>query len=288
MSLWKERFHREATTIAALDHKNIVKVYSFGRHEGYYYYVMQYVDGVGLDRIIAKIRASSRPCNLGDLVDEMHPSKPLAGTPEDTSHHGTLTLMKDSWRGFARIGEQIAMALSHAHQNGVLHNDIKPSNLLVKASGHVTVTDFGIRSLNDEGSELADRDDGAVRTLRYTAPESLRGQIDARCDVYSLGITLYELATQVVPFAAINRADLMDRVLHHELKAPSDLAPNIPEPFETILLKATAKDPDERYESAADFADDLRRFINGTRITARRKTRLQKAIAWLRTLRAQK
>lgn len=288
MPRWKERFHREASTIAALDHKNIVKVYSFGRHEGYYYYVMQYVDGVGLDRIIGKIRSSSRPCNLGDLVEEMHPNKPLAGTPEDTSHHGTLTLMKDSWRGFARLGEQIAQALAHAHQNDVLHNDIKPSNLLVKASGHVTVTDFGIRTLNEDGTGLVDRDDGAVGTLRYTAPESLRGQIDARCDVYSLGITLYELVTQAVPFAAINRADLMDRVLHHELKPPSELAPQIPEPFETILLKATSKDPDERYDSASDFADDLRRFINGTRIKARRKTMLQKAIAWLRTLRTQK
>jgi serine/threonine protein kinase len=282
MPRWKERFHREASTIAALRHKNIVQVYSFGRHEGYYYYVMQYIDGVGLDRIIAKIRSSSRPCVLSDLVEDMHPNNPLAGTPHDTSHHGTLTLMKDSWRGFARLGEQIARALSHAHRHDVLHNDIKPSNLLVKANGHVTVTDFGIRTLNDDGTGLVDRDDGAVGTLRYTAPESLRGQNDARCDVYSLGITLYELVTQVVPFAALNRADLMDRVLHHELKRPSELAPQIPEPLETILLKATAKDPNERYDSATAFADDLRRFINGTRIKARRKTMLQKTIAWMR------
>lgn len=286
MPRWKERFHREAATIAALRHKNIVQVYSFGRHEGYYYYVMEYVLGIGLDRIISKLRVSSRPCVVSDLVIHAHPNSPVMPTFEDRSNHGLLTLMRDSWRAMARIGEQIAIALSYAHQNEVLHNDVKPSNLLVKANGHVIVTDFGIRSLDADGAALSHNDDGAVGTLRYTAPESLEGHFDARCDVYSLGVTLYELVTQVVPFAAINRADLLNQVINDQLKPPSQIVPQIPYPLETIILKATAKDPEERYDSAIALADDLRRFINGTKIHAKRKTLLQKAIRWLATWRS--
>ncbi len=289
MPRWKERFHREAATIAALRHNNIVQVYSFGRHEGYYYYVMQYVDGVGLDQIIERLRKSSRQCEVAALVTANHPedlprTKPVPGI--DASSQGELVLMRDSWRGFARLGEQIASALAHAHQNDVLHNDIKPSNLLVKPNGQVIVTDFGIGRRDADGDDARGQDEAQVGTLRYTAPERLRGFMDVRCDVYSLGITLYELVTQVTPFDAINRADLLDRVFREELKPPSRIVPQIPAPLETILLKATAKDPDDRYESAIALADDLRRFMNGERIHATRKSFLQKAIAWYKSARA--
>ena len=293
MDRWKERFHREAATIAALRHKNIVQVYSFARHEGYYYYVMQYVDGVGLDLIIDRLRRSSRPCAVDELVAANHPENPVRTEPVtsvDDSNQGALVLTRDSWRGFARLGEQIASALAHAHQHDVLHNDVKPSNLLVKSNGQVIVTDFGIGRLKDDGGgeELGEPDDGQVGTLRYTAPERLRGSVDARCDVYSLGITLYELVTQVTPFEAINRADLLDRVFHEEPKPPRQIVPQMPVPLETIVLKAMAKDPQDRYESAIALADDLRRFILGERIHATRKSFLHKAITWYKAARAGK
>lgn len=291
MPRWKERFHREASTIATLRHKNIVQVYSFGRHEGYYYYVMQYVDGIGLDRIVERLRKSARPCDVAELVAHAHPDNPIKSSgpwANEDFNTGALTLMRDSWRGFARLGHQIASALAHAHQNDVLHNDVKPSNLLVKPNGQVIVTDFGLGRLDSTEPSLDDRDDGQVGTLRYTAPERLHGQVDARCDVYSLGITLYELITQVTPFEALNRADLLDRVFHEELKQPSQIVPQIPVPLETILLKATARDPADRYESAIAMADDLHRFINGQRIHARRKGLLQRAIAWYKNVRAPK
>ena len=289
MPRWKERFHREAATIAALRHKNIVQVYSFGRHEGYYYYVMQYVDGVGLDGIINRLRSSSRQCDVGELVAACHPANPIrANAVGNDRESSVLILMRDSWRGFARIGEQIASALAHAHQNDVLHNDIKPSNLLVKSNGQVIVTDFGLGRLNADGDDLGSPDDAAVGTLRYTAPERLHGTIDARCDVYSLGITLYELVTRVTPFESINRADLLNRVLNDELKPPCQIVPQIPYPLETILLKATARDPQDRYESAIALADDLGRFIVGQRIHATRKSLLQKAIRWYRRVRSGK
>ncbi len=291
MPRWKERFHREASTIATLRHKNIVQVYSFGRHEGYYYYVMQYVDGVGLDRIVERLRKSVRPCDVAELVADTHPDNPIKSSgpwAKEDSNTGVLILMRDSWRGFARLGQQIASALAHAHQNDVLHNDVKPSNLLVKPNGQVIVTDFGLGRLDSTEPALDDRDDGQVGTLRYTAPERLQGQVDARCDVYSLGITLYELITQVTPFDALNRADLLDRVFHEELKRPSQIVPQIPVPLETILLKATARDPADRYESAIALADDLHRFINGQRIHATRKGLLQRAIAWYKNVRTPK
>lgn len=286
MPRWKERFHREAATIAALRHNNIVQVYSFGRHEGYYYYVMQYVDGVGLDKIIERLRKSARPCDVGALVDSNHPDKPAKARPFITqvdSDRGDLILLRDSWRGFARLGFQIASALAHAHQHDALHNDIKPSNLLVKADGHLIVTDFGIGRLNSDAAGLAEQTDSAIGTLRYSAPERIQGIISPRGDVYSLGITLYELVTQVTPFESINRADLEDRVCNEELKRPSQIVPQIPEPLETILLKATAKNPQERYESAIELADDLQRFINGQRIHARRKSLLQRALTWYKS-----
>jgi len=284
MSRWRERFHREATTLATLRHKNIVQVFSFGQHEGYYYYVMQYIDGIGLDQIIDRLRKSSRPCHVADLIAKSHPesqAKPSTSQVGDDSSHGELVLMRDSWRGFARLGEQVALALAHAHQNDVLHNDVKPSNLLVKRNGHLIVTDFGIGRLSDNESGI--QDDAEVGTLRYTAPERLTGQTGPKCDVYALGITLYELVTQVTPFEAINRADLLDRIQRETLRPPVQIVPDIPEPLETMILKACAKDPGERYESAIDFADDLRRFINGERIHARRPTLLQRVVKWYKS-----
>ena len=287
MERWKERFHREASTIAGLRHDNIVQVYSFGRHEGYYYYVMQYVEGIGLDRIIEQLRRSSRPCHVDELVTEKLTGKP----PRDSGRRGSfetqgkLVLERNSWRGFAKLGAQIASALRHAHQQGILHNDVKPANLLVKANGQIILTDFGLGRLNSEGGAV-DRDEATVGTLRYTAPERLQGVVDARCDVYSLGVTLYELMTQVTPFAAINRADLLHRVLHEDLKRPSIAVPQIPPPLETILLKATARQPKDRYDSAQALTDDLQRFMEGRRIRATRKNFIQKAMDWIAARRA--
>ena len=295
MPRWKERFHREAATIAALQHRNIVQVYSFGRHEGYYYYVMQLIEGIGLDRIIDRLQKSSRPCSVPDLVaataanrsSSERLSQKVPGQRDDSTH-ATLALTRDSWRGFARLGEQIASALAHAHQNNVLHNDIKPSNLLVKPNGQVIVTDFGIGRLDNDEGEMLTQDESAVGTLRYMAPERLMGAGDARCDIYSLGITLYELITQTTPFDALNRSDLLDRVFHEALRPPCRIIPHIPVPLETIILKAIERDPADRYESASALAEDLRRFINGQRIRAVRKGFFQRAVTWCKSLRASK
>jgi eukaryotic-like serine/threonine-protein kinase len=291
MPRWKERFHREAATIAALRHRNIVPVYSFGEHDGYYYYAMQCIDGVGLDKVIARMKSNSRPCSVAHLLateqsertrsETASPVKASAKSVRSTAPmEDELVLTRDSWRAFARLTEQVAGALAHAHEQGVLHNDIKPSNLLVRPNGQVIVTDFGIGRLND--SEAADVEESPIGTLKYMAPERLTGVCDARGDVYSLGLTLYELITQTAPFDALNRTELLYRVLNTEPRPPRQIVPQIPVPLETIVLKAVDKDAAGRYATAEEFADDLRRFINGRPIRATRKGLLQRALAWYR------
>jgi serine/threonine protein kinase len=265
MPVWKERLQREASTIAALKHPNIVPIYSFSEDQGYYYYVMQLVDGVGLDKIIQQLHRQWRRRRLS-------PSEIAA---QQASTH---SLAYDSWRGFAKIGEQVAVALYYAHKQGVSHNDIKPSNLLVRSNGQVIVTDFGVGQL--ENSELSEADDRAVGTLRYMAPERWDGKLGPRGDIYALGVTLYELSTQTPVFGDQNRAQLIDHILHHEPQNPRQLNSDFPAPLERIILKAMSKSPENRYSSAHAFARDLRRFINRQPVHAEKQSLLQKAGDW--------
>ena len=171
-----------------------------------------------------------------------------------------VSLMFDSWRGFAGIGEQVAAALAYAHEQGVCHNDIKPSNLLIRPNRQVIVTDFGIGRLNtDDRSDWNDRE---VGTLKYMAPERLSSPGTTRSDIYSLGATLYELATQTPLFDFQKRAQLIDAIVNSKPVSPRRRRPDIPAPLEKIILKAMAKSPDDRYANARQLAIDLHRFIN--------------------------
>ena len=245
MSVWKDRLQREASTIAALKHPNIVPIYSFSQDQGYSYYVMQLIDGVSLDKMIEQLKLQRR---------RVEKKKRRVAEPNDVS------LMFDSWRGFAGIGEQVAAALAYAHEQGVCHNDIKPSNLLIRPNRQVIVTDFGIGRLNtDDRSDWNDRE---VGTLKYMAPERLSSPGTTRSDIYSLGATLYELATQTPLFDFQKRAQLIDAIVNSKPVSPRRRRPDIPAPLEKIILKAMAKSPDDRYANARQLAIDLHRFIN--------------------------
>src|SRR5262249_18917954 len=185
-------------------------------------------------------------------------------------------------RRVARIALQVADALAHAHRLGVLHRDVKPSNLLLDAQGTVWVTDFGLAKVHDS-AELTTPGE-VVGTLRYLAPERLHGQGDARGDVYALGLTLYELLTLRPAFAGDGeqKQHLVSRILFEEPPRPRRLEPAIPRDLETIVLKATAKDPAQRYQSATELADDLRRFLEDRPIRARRAGALELAWRWCR------
>ena len=148
----------------------------------------------------------------------------------------------------ARVGVQVAEALAYAHQQGILHRDIKPSNLLLDTQGTVWVTDFGLAKA--EGTDELTSPGDIVGTLRYMAPERFQGQADPRSDVYSLGLTLYEMLTLRPAFEDTNRARLIERVTHEEPPRPRKLDARIPRDLETIVLKAIAKEPADRYPTA--------------------------------------
>src|SRR5262245_12659241 len=183
----------------------------------------------------------------------------------------------------ARIGQQVAQALAYAHERGIVHRDVKPSNLLLDGSGVVWVTDFGLAKTEDDG--LTNPGD-LVGTFRYMAPERFRGECDARADVYSLGLTLYELLTLRPAFGARDRARLIEQVKSEEPPRPRSLDPRIPRDLETIVLKAIDKDPARRYSSASALAEDLRRFLADEPVKARRVGLPERLWRWCRRNRA--
>lgn len=266
MGLWKDRLQREAATIAALKHPNIVQIYSFSHDHGYYYYVMQLVDGICLDKIIPQLKRQR---------GMRRSSRSFFPTPDLRK----LSLTYDAWRRFAKIGEQVAAALDCAHQQKVLHNDIKPSNLMLRSTGQVIVTDFGIGGHHDDQPDSDD--DRAVGTLRYMAPERWNGIFGPAGDIYSLGVTLYELVTQNPVFNSTKRSELAEVIQLQEPVKPRRIVSELPEPLERIILKAMSKPVQNRYLSARELADDLRRFGNRQPIQAAEQGVLDSAASWL-------
>ncbi len=183
------------------------------------------------------------------------------------------------FRSAARLGYQTATALAHAHARGVVHRDVKPSNLLLDAAGVVWVTDFGLAKTDDEALTHAG---DIVGTIRYMAPERFRGECDARADVYALGLTLYELLTLQPAFDATDRLQLMEQVKTREPARLRSLDPRIPRDLETVVLKAIDKDPRRRYQTADDLGEDLRRFLADEPVRARRAGLPERAWRWCR------
>ncbi len=174
----------------------------------------------------------------------------------------------------------MAEALEYANRQGILHRDVKPSNLLLDNHGNVWVADFGLAK-TAEADDLTHTGD-ILGTIRYMAPERFSGQCDARSDVYSLGLTLYELVALRPAYEASDRHTLMDRVLHEEPERLKKLAPGVPRDLETIIAKATARDPAGRYATAAALAEDLRRFVEDRPIRARRISPAERLARWCR------
>jgi WD40 repeat protein/serine/threonine protein kinase/tetratricopeptide (TPR) repeat protein len=184
------------------------------------------------------------------------------------------------YRSVARIGIQVAEALEYANRQGILHRDVKPSNLLLDNRGNVWVADFGLVKTGD-ADDLTYTGD-ILGTIRYMAPERFQGQCDARSDVYSLGLTLYELVALLPAYEASDRHGLMERVLHEEPERLKKLAPGVPRDLETIVAKATARDAGARYPTAGALAEDLRRFVEDRPIRARRVSAAERLARWCR------
>lgn len=256
-----ERFQQEARAAARLQHAHIVPVYGVGEADGLHFYTMQYIDGVGLDRVLEDARAARDSRSERDVEREASTLKLLV---PDSSDRGAYL------RAVARIGLQVAGALAHAHGQGVLHRDIKPSNLLLDSDGDVWITDFGL--CKAEGSRSITRTGDLVGTLRYMAPERLHGESDVRGDVYSLGATLYELITLRPAFDGSNLVQLAREIEGREPLRPSRVVDDVPRDLEAIVLKAMQRHAPARYPTADALARDLEAFVEGRPVGAKSPT----------------
>jgi len=195
---------------------------------------------------------------------------------------------REFFRKVAELGQHVALALDHAHEQGIIHRDIKPSNLMLDSRGKVWVTDFGLAKLGERGAPSAERSalcaltltGDLVGTLRYMSPEQAlakRVVVDHHTDIYSLGVTLYELLTLQPAYAGNDRHELLRQIAFEEPRPPRRINKSIPAELETIVLKAMEKNPADRYATAQELANDLRRYLDDQPIQARRPSLVQRA-----------
>jgi serine/threonine protein kinase/Flp pilus assembly protein TadD len=290
-----QRFKHEAQAAALLHQPNIVPVFGVGNARGVHYYAMQYIEGQDLACLIRRLRRQARKSvavadqATGKYVPSSEPAEEnspsvetavavLAGASTEASWPGVSYV-----RAAARLGIQAAEALEHAHQLGVIHRDIKPANLLLDLRDNLWITDFGLAQLRGHAGLTVTGD--LVGTLRYMSPEQAlanRVVIDHRCDIYSLGATLYELLTLEPAFPGDDRQELLRQIAFDDPQPLRRKDKSVPAEVETIVLKALAKNPEDRYASAQELADDLRRFLEHKPIRARRPKLRQRAVCWAR------
>lgn len=258
-SLWRQRFYGEAKTTARLQHHHIIPVYHFGEQDSWCYYVMHLVEGIRLDRIIRMLRQPPGVVTADQILRQFEAGEdaPIGGSQVDTS--SPRALRRDSWPQVARIGMQVAAALRYAHAEGILHRDIKPANLLLDHHGSMWVADFGI-ALNRDPL-LRGSADHLGGTLAYLAPEQLDGHVDVRSDLYSLGLTLYELATLQPAYFGIDQDSLLERVRTARPERPRAINRAIPPELESLILKAIDRDPAKRFQSADQLLGALEQFL---------------------------
>jgi eukaryotic-like serine/threonine-protein kinase len=228
-----ERFRREAQSAANLNHPNVVSLFDYGSDGGTYYIVMEFIDG--------------QP--LADIVRSEGPLMPERA---------------------AEIAADVAGALDRAHAAGLVHRDIKPSNIMINSQGQTKVTDFGIaRAMTTDGEQTMTQTGMVIGTAAYLSPEQAQGHpVDPRSDVYSLGVVLYEMLTGGPPFTGDTPLSVAYKHVRENPAPPSTINPDVHSELDAIVMKALAKNPDNRYQTAREFREDLQRFLSGQRVLA--------------------
>ncbi|QDV45091.1 Serine/threonine-protein kinase PrkC [Stieleria neptunia] len=242
------RFKNEAHAAAGLHHPNIVPIHTVGSTRGVHYYAMQFIDGQSMDAVIADHREHRIKPDVHEVV---------------------------------RLGIAVADALHAAHQTGVIHRDVKPSNLMLDHEGKVWVTDFGLALCQTDASLTKTGD--VVGTMKYMSPEQARGEsaiVDGRTDVFSLGVTMYEMLCLQPAFGGDNAPAVLRQIDGHEAPLLRTIRRDIPPDLETVISKSMSKTRDGRYDTAADFAEDLRRVLCGEPTVARPPTLLDRVSWW--------
>ncbi|MFB6466592.1 Stk1 family PASTA domain-containing Ser/Thr kinase [Cytobacillus sp. Hz8] len=228
------RFHREAQSATSLAHPNIVSIYDVGEEDSIYYIVMEYVDGQTLKQYIQQYA----PLKVEEAIDIM---------------------------------KQLTSAISHAHQNHIIHRDIKPHNILIDRNGNVKITDFGIAMALSATSIT--QTNSVLGSVHYLSPEQARGgTANRKSDIYSLGIVMFEMLTGRLPFSGESAVSIALKHLQSETPSLRRWNPNIPQSVENIVLKATAKDPFHRYANGEEMEDDLNTALDPDRINEKKFT----------------
>jgi serine/threonine protein kinase len=321
-----QRFKNEARSAASLEHPHIVPVYGVGCERGVHYYAMKFINGQSLAEVIAaqapasrvgqRPEADARTVAYGAAPPPSLSPSPLVGEggSEANCHPPTPTLPhkggreelppaetqaiaaaptqatprdKAAFRCIAEWGAQAAEALEYAHGMGIVHRDVKPGNLMIDGQNKLWITDFGLARTGADGALTMPGD--VLGTLRYMSPEQALAKhdlVDHRTDIYSLGVTLYELLTLEPPFAGKDREELLRQIAFEEPRALGRLNKAIPAELATIVMKAMEKDPEDRYTTAGELADDLRRFLRDEPIRARPLGVVRRLGRWCRRRRA--
>ncbi|MFH0980884.1 MAG: protein kinase [Planctomycetota bacterium] len=283
------RFCRESQAAARLHHTNIVPIYAQGEHQGRFYYAMELIEGESLD---SALRCDSSVAGLTP-----RPVTPPSGFPRSSGQGpgavaeegasrlevSSIPRTRQDYRRIARLLAEVADGLAHAHRHGVIHRDVKPHNLLLGQDHRLHITDFGLAHLLDEPHLTLSGE--VMGTPAYMSPEQVAGrrtEIDHRTDIYSLGVTLYELLTLRRPFEGRTREQIIHSICSAEPRPPRRLDPRIPLDLQTVCLRAMVKEPAGRYSTAAALAEDLRRFADDRPILTRRANWVTKALKWSR------
>lgn len=275
------KFQQEAQTAARLHHTHIVPIFAIGQHQEYHYYVMPLIRGQGADAVIRYLREMKecdRQSRAKGSIDKADPTLELENIARGTGLCDGPSRGHHYWRAVAMIGVQVAEALEYAHRQNVLHQDIKPSNLIIDENGDAWIADFGLaKCLVAEAPGLRDEESG---TLRYMAPERLGGVSDPRSDVYSLGITLHEFLTLQPAFEHVEHGRLAQQIREGRVSWNARGNGLIPRDLAAIVRKASALCPDDRYQTAMELADDLRAYVSGRAVRARRISTWERATLW--------